>query len=37
MVFFYKNIQIPNVAEENIMILVEEKNNNLIQSFCHLT
>jgi hypothetical protein len=30
----------PNVAEKNILILVEEKKNNLIQSFsltlCHL-
>jgi hypothetical protein len=25
MVFFYKNILIPNVAEKNILILVEEK------------
>ena len=32
-----KNILIPNVAEKNIVILVEEKNNNLIQSFCHIT
>jgi hypothetical protein len=24
MVFFYKNILIPNVAEQNILILVEE-------------
>jgi hypothetical protein len=31
--FFLKNILIPNVAEKNILILVEEKNNNLIQSF----
>ena len=35
--FFLKNILIPNVAEKNILILVEEKNNNLIQSFCHIT
>ena len=35
MVFFKKNILIPTVAEKNIQILVEEKNNNLIQSFCH--
>jgi hypothetical protein len=35
MVFFYKNILIPNVAEKNILILVEEKKN-LIQSFCHV-
>jgi hypothetical protein len=34
MVFFLKkNILIPNVAEKNILILLEEKNNNLIQSF----
>jgi hypothetical protein len=26
-----------NVAEKNILILVEEKINNLIQSFCHIT
>ena len=26
--FFLKNILIPNVAEKNILILVEEKNNN---------
>ena len=32
-----KNILIPNVAEKNILILVKEKNNNLIQSFCHIT
>ena len=31
MVFFLKkNIPIPNVAEKNILILVEEKKNNLI-------
>ena len=36
MVFFSKkNILIPNVAEKNILILVEEKKN-LIQSFCHI-
>ena len=35
--FFFLNILIPNVAEKNILILVEEKNNNLIQSFCHIT
>jgi hypothetical protein len=35
--FFPKNILIPNVAEKNILILVEEKKNNLIQSFCHIT
>jgi hypothetical protein len=28
---------IPNDAEKNILILVEEKKNNLIQSFCHIT
>jgi hypothetical protein len=32
-----KNILIPNVAEKNILILVEGKKNNLIQSFCHIT
>ena len=31
MVFFLKNILIPNVAEKNSLILVEEKKNNLIQ------
>jgi hypothetical protein len=36
-VFSKKNILIPNVAEKNILILVEEKKNNLIQNFCHLT
>jgi hypothetical protein len=37
-VFFFKNnIRIPNVAEKNILILVEEKKNKLIQSFCHIT
>ena len=37
-VCFYskKNILIPNVAEKNILILVEEKKN-MIQSFCHIT
>jgi hypothetical protein len=37
--FFFskKNILIPNVAEKNILILVEENKNNLIQSFCHIT
>ena len=35
MVFFLKNIMIPNVVEKNILILVEEKINNLIQGFCH--
>jgi hypothetical protein len=34
MFFFQKNILIPNVAEKNILILVEEKQNNVIQSFC---
>jgi hypothetical protein len=29
--FSKKNILTPNVAEKNILILVEEKNNNLIQ------
>jgi hypothetical protein len=37
MVFSKKNILIPNVAEKNILILVEEEKNNLIQSFCHIT
>ena len=37
MVFFKKNILIPNVAEKNILILVEEKKKNMIQSFCHIT
>jgi hypothetical protein len=35
--FSKKNILIPNVTEKNIVILVEEKKNNLIQSFCHIT
>ena len=35
--FSKKNILIPNVAEKNILILVEEKKNNLIQSSCHIT
>jgi hypothetical protein len=35
--FFSLNILIPNVAEKNILILVEEKKNNLNQSFCHIT
>jgi hypothetical protein len=35
--FSKKNILIPNVAEKNILILVEEKENNLIQSFGHIT
>jgi hypothetical protein len=30
----YINILIPNVAEKNILILVEREKNNLIQSFC---
>jgi hypothetical protein len=30
-------ILIPNVAEKNILILVEENKNNLIQNFCHIT
>jgi hypothetical protein len=30
--FSKKNILIPNVDEKNILILMEEKNNNLIQS-----
>jgi hypothetical protein len=35
--FLKKIILIPNVAEKNILILVEEKKNNLIQSFqCHI-
>jgi hypothetical protein len=33
-IFDLTNILIPNVAEKNILILVEEKKN-LIQSFCH--
>ena len=33
MFFFEKNILIPNIAEKNILILVEEKKNNLIQIF----
>ena len=37
MFFFLKNILIPNVAEKNILILVEEKKNNPIQSFRHIT
>ena len=35
--FLKKNILIPNVAEKYILIVVEEKKNNLIQSFCHIT
>jgi hypothetical protein len=31
--FSKKNILIPNFAENNILILVEEKKKNLIQSF----
>ena len=34
--FSKKNILIPNVAEKNILILMEE-NKNLIHSFCHIT
>jgi hypothetical protein len=37
MVFFLKNILIPNVAEKNILILVEEKKKNLIQHICQIT
>ena len=37
MIFSQKNILIPNDAEKNILILVEENKNNLIQSFCHIT
>ena len=36
-IFSKKIILIPNVAEKNILTLVEEKKNNLIQSFCHIT
>jgi hypothetical protein len=34
-----KNLKtlIPTVAEKNILILVEKKNNKLIQSFCHMS
>jgi hypothetical protein len=35
--FSKKNILIPNVAEKNILIVVEVKKNNVIQSFCHIT
>ena len=35
--FLKKTILIPNVAEKNIVILLEEKLNNLIESFCHTT
>jgi hypothetical protein len=31
-----KHILIPNVAEKNILILVEENENNQIQNFCHI-
>ena len=34
---FNLKVLIPNVAEKNILILVQEKKNNLIQSFCHIT
>jgi hypothetical protein len=34
--FSKKNILIPNVAEKNILILMDE-NKNLIQSFRHIT
>ena len=37
MVFVQTNILIPNVAEKNTLILVEEENNNLIPSFCQIT
>jgi hypothetical protein len=33
----WHNILIPNVTEKNILILVEKKKNNLIQSFCQIT
>ena len=36
MVFFPKNILIPNVAEKNTLFLVGEENNNLIPSFCQI-
>ena len=35
--FSKKNILIPNVAEKNILIMVEGKKMNLIQRFCHIT
>ena len=35
--FSEKNILIHNVAETIILISVEEKKYNLIQSFCHIT
>jgi hypothetical protein len=37
MVFFEENILIPNVAEKNILIVVEEKKNNMIQNFFYIT
>ena len=37
MVFFLKKNSDSQCAEKNILILVEEKKNNLIQSFCHIT
>jgi hypothetical protein len=33
----YNISEISNFAEKNILILVEGKKNNLIQSFCHTT
>jgi hypothetical protein len=36
MFVFQENILIPNVAEKNILILMEEKNDNLIHIFCHI-
>jgi hypothetical protein len=36
-IYIKKNILIPNVAEKNILILVDERKKNLIQSFCHIT
>ena len=33
--FSKKNILIPNVAEKNILFLLEEEKNNTFQSFCH--
>ena len=35
--FSKKTFLILNVAEKNILILVEENKNNLIQSFFHIT
>ena len=36
--FFSKKIfWFPMLLKKNILILVEEKKNNLIQSFCHIT